>query len=285
MNGRRRLAKLERVEADARRELLAAMRRTQRDVAETIAKAARDRGIVASERRRIRAFSAIGGFYDRLERELTAHIHDAAYGAARMFHEEAVEDIRAARGRVAQAVVKFDRRRVDAIWSVVAPDNGVNLAAVYTKKLDMLQRQQLRQALVDVWREADLQGMTLVERHREIQRRWDQLAGDTLSNRFVDAAGRRWNNADYLDMLTRTTCARVARDTYFDTLIANGDDLAIIEKVDGDACEVCAEWDGKVISITGRTAGHPSYKDAMAAGWGHPRCRCTAERVDATDEP
>jgi hypothetical protein len=35
-------------------------------------------------------------------------------------------------------------------------------------------------------------------------------------------------------MPTRTTCARVARDTYFDTLIANGDDLAVIKNADGE---------------------------------------------------
>ena len=278
MNGQRRLQKLERVETVARREIVAAMRRARGDVAEKIAKAGRDKGIVTSERRRRAAFSAIGGYYDRLEREITAIIEDTAYGAARMFHEEAVEDIRAARGRVAQAVVLFDRRRVDAIWAVVAPENGQNLAAVFTKKMEQEEIRNLRTALVETWRIGDLEGLTLQERHRELQKRWDQLAGNTLADRFVDRAGRKWKNADYLNMLTRTTCARVARDTYFDVLIKAGDDLAIIENVDGDACEVCAEWDGKVISITGRTAGYPSYAKAIAVGWGHPNCRCTAER-------
>lgn len=122
MKGKDRLAKLDRVEVDTRRELLVAMRRARGDVAEAIARAARDRRIATSERRRMATFSAIGGFYDRLEREITAAVKDAAYRTASLFHDTAVEDIRAARGRVAQAVVMFDRRRVDAVWSIVAPE-------------------------------------------------------------------------------------------------------------------------------------------------------------------
>ena len=279
---RKRLAMLERVEADVSRELATALRTAQRNVAERIARAARDKKIVASERTRRAAFSAIGGFYDRLERELTEAIRGAAFTSAKLFHAQALSDIRAARGRVGQAIVAFDRRRVDAVWQVIAPDNGKNLAAVFTKSMADNQIGYLRKSLIDVWRQGDLEGLTLTERHREIQKLWDTHAGNTLANRFVDRAGRPWDNSKYLNMLVRTTSARVARDTYFDTLVKNGDDLAIIENVDGDACEVCQEWDGRIISITGRTTGYPSYDKATGGGWGHPNCRCTAERVDET---
>lgn len=282
LHGGRRLAKLERVERDVRPKLRAALRTAQERVAAEIARAGRDKRTAVSERRRRQTFSAIGGYYDRLERELTAMIQDAAYQSASLFHAEAVEDIRAARGRVAQAVVKFDRRRVDAVWQVVAPENGERLAAVFTQRMGILQKRNLRQALVDVWRQSDLEGLTLAERHAALRARWDELAGDTLANRFVDSVGKAWDNDRYLDMLTRTTCARVARDTYFDTLVANGDDLAVIENVDGDACEACAAWDGVILSISGASRDYPSYQEAIDAGMFHPQCRCSAERVDET---
>lgn len=42
----------------------------------------------------------------------------------------------------------------------------------------------------------------------------------------------------------------------------------MIENVGGEACAVCGEWDGKVISITGLINGYPSYAEAMQVGWG-----------------
>ena len=283
--GQQRLAKLDAVETYARRELVDALQKAQRNVAAEIARAARDRRIVTSERRRLKSFSAIGGYYDRLDRELTALIKDASYTGAKLFHDEAIADLRAARGRVDKAVVLFDRKRVDQVWSVVAPENGENLAAVFTDKMNAMQKTNLRQALIDTWRQAELEGQTLAERHKAAKEKWDALAGDTLASRFVDRSGRPWDNDNYLNMLTRTTVARVSRDTYFDTLTAAGYDLAVIENVDGDACDTCVEWDGKIISITGTSRDYPSYQDAMTDGWGHPNCRCSAEYIDETELP
>lgn len=284
-NGQRRLTMLKKVEATARAGMTTAIRNAQRGAAEAIARAARDKGILTSERRRKEAFSAVGGYYDRLERELTALIKDATYQSAKWFHEEAVSDVRSARKNLAAGVVMFDRRRVDAVWQIVAPENDRGLAAVFTDKMTKAQIGALRQSLVEVWREADVAGLTLNERHALVQSKWDQLAGNVLSDRFVDRAGRAWANADYLNMLMRTTCARVARDSYFDTLTKAGFDLAIIENVDGEACEVCQAWGGKIISISGSTKEYPSYQLAMDAGWGHPNCRCTAEYIDETQIP
>jgi hypothetical protein len=83
-------------------------------------------------------------------------------------------------------------------------------------------------------------------------------------------------------MLVRTTTARVARDSYMDTLVSNGDDLAVIQNADGTACDICQAWDGVIMSISGANTDYPSYNQALNAGWGHPNCRCTAERIDET---
>jgi|GEM_PF-5945334 len=67
-----------------------------------------------------------------------------------------------------------------------------------------------------------------------------------------------------------------------DTLTKNGDDLAIVQNADGEACEICQAWDGVIISITGEDANYPSYQQSLNAGCFHPNCRCMAERVDET---
>jgi hypothetical protein len=115
-----------------------------------------------------------------------------------------------------------------------------------------------------------------------LQGKWDKAAGDMATNRFVDAAGRQWDNGRYLQMLVRTTVAKTSREGYFNVLTEHGDDLAVIANVDGEACPICQAWDGVIISITGASEKYPSYNQATAAGWGHPNCRCTAERVDET---
>jgi hypothetical protein len=39
------------------------------------------------------------------------------------------------------------------------------------------------------------------------------------------------------------------------------------------ACELCQPWQGKILSITGKTKGYPTLEEAKAAGLFHPRCR------------
>ena len=63
-------------------------------------------------------------------------------------------------------------------------------------------------------------------------------------------------------------------------LVKNGDDLVRVSIVDGETCDVCAEWDGRILSISGTDTRFPSYEDAAEAGMFHPNCRCRLERVD-----
>jgi hypothetical protein len=55
-------------------------------------------------------------------------------------------------------------------------------------------------------------------------------------------------------------------------LVEQGHDLVKISTHIG-ACPLCEPWQGKVLSITGKTKGYPTLEEAKAAGLFHPNCR------------
>lgn len=269
-----------------RRQAVAADRELQRRVAAArqeigrrILRASRDPRYAASVRLREQFFGEISGVYERLGAELDNWFKDLTAGTATDWHRAALEDIREKRGRVSSSVVRFDLDRVQRYWGLVNPENKSSIAAVFTEKMSAGDKQGLRAAAVDAFRQGQLEAWTARQTAKELQRRWDDAAGNVMADRFVDAGGRRWTNASYLQMLVRTTQQRVARESYVDTLIKDGDRLARIVSA-GENCPVCDAWAGLIVKLTPTDDPYPSYQDALDAGWGHPNCDCHLEYVD-----
>ncbi len=77
---------------------------------------------------------------------------------------------------------------------------------------------------------------------------------------------------------------RVSAD--IETALVNGEDLMEIVSVVGEAaCDVCAEWQGMIVSVSGTNEDYPSVADAEAAGVWHHNCNHTLEPVDPEDLP
>ena len=72
---------------------------------------------------------------------------------------------------------------------------------------------------------------------------------------FVDAAGRRWDAATYVEMATRTATRRAWDTQHEATMLASGLDLVTVI-VGSDACRGCAQWAGKILRL-----------DAGPVGW------------------
>lgn len=281
--GRQKIEMLKARERVSLRELDSKIQSARQRVAAIVHGAARDRGLVISGRNRERLYNQIGNNYLQLDNGLKDWSKDLVRKTAIDWRDEAIRDIKGQTGiDPSNTITRFSREYAEDVWKRVVPPNGRSLAAVFTDKMWAEDIKCLRSVTVDVFREASLSGMTQKDIHRALQARWDEIAGDMASYRFVDASGRAWSNAQYLDMLVRTTVARVSRDSYFDVLTENGDDLVQIENVDGEACDICQAWDAVIVSISGASDRYPSYQDALDAGWGHPNCRCPAERVDET---
>jgi hypothetical protein len=89
---------------------------------------------------------------------------------------------------------------------------------------------------------------------------------------FTDRAGRRWELASYTEMAVRTVTAQAAVNGALDRFQSFGMDLVIVSDAPAE-CSLCRPWEGKVLSITGRTPGYPTMAEARAAGLWHPNCR------------
>lgn len=89
---------------------------------------------------------------------------------------------------------------------------------------------------------------------------------------FVDRAGRTWTIESYAEMATRTAAGQAAVQGHIDRLIENDRDLVIVSDAP-EECPLCAPWESRVLSLTGRTPGYPTVDQAMATGLFHPNCR------------
>lgn len=91
---------------------------------------------------------------------------------------------------------------------------------------------------------------------------------------FTDKAGRGWTMESYTEMAMRTGCGRATVQGHEARLTANGFDLVIVSDAPRE-CERCRPWEGKVLSITGKTPGYPTVAEARDAGLFHCTCRHT----------
>jgi|GEM_PF-6376403 len=70
-----------------------------------------------------------------------------------------------------------------------------------------------------------------------------------------------------------------SRQEYLDTCAEHGADVVRVT-VSGHCCEKCAEWENRLLSISGATKGLPTVDEATAAGLFHPNCTHSLTEVD-----
>lgn len=102
---------------------------------------------------------------------------------------------------------------------------------------------------------------------------------------FVDAAGREWDMTSYSEMVARTATRDTMVQGTANRLLEH--DIDLVEVVggrggEGKVCEACARWVGRILSLTGKTAGYPTLAEAQEDGLLHPNC--THNIVAASDE-
>ena len=134
----------------------------------------------------------------------------------------------------------------------------------------------LRETVASVEREAAMTGMTPRQVTAELLTR---LESRPEGFKFVDAGNRVWDSRAYSEMLARTTLLNTSRQEYFDTCAENGADVVVVT-VSGHCCDKCAEWENRLLSISGATKGLPTVDEATAAGLFHPNCTHSVTEVD-----
>lgn len=142
----------------------------------------------------------------------------------------------------------------------------------------LLQATDLRilRSVEDIYRqvlaETAAQAMIGVHTRRQAaQRALDRFADRGITG-FVDRAGKNWSLSSYTEMAMRSATARAAIQGHTTKLQEHGFDLVIVSDVPQE-CGLCREWEGKVLSLSGRDPDHPSMEQARQAGLFHPGCR------------
>ena len=158
---------------------------------------------------------------------------------------------------------KFDTKRVEAVLQ----DTYTHIAGM-TQYMTGTTVQNLRNVVARTLRESAMSGMTQKEVSATLL---DRLLASDSQFKFVDAKNRVWNSEAYVEMLSRTTLLNTGRETYLDTCAEKGKDVVRIT-VSGNACPKCAEWENRLVSISGKTKGLPTLQNAIDGGLFHPNC-------------
>ena len=269
--------KLQRYADGTAEDMAAAIEKAMREIRRTIAEASTEPNIGTNAREREAAISEMREDLKHLEAELGKHLRKLTDTAARMAHGEATAELRDA-GKT--RLVKYDPDRTEAYFKIIAPLNGKNLAAVFTDKLEDRLVRGLRASVVDVMRKAAVEGMSMREQNRAMQEAWAEDSRDGNLFRFVDNAGRSWENARYFQMNARTNAMRVANESRIDTFTENGFKYARISDDHPTECKVCMAWQGRILQVAGDDGTYPTYDDAVEAGMFHPNCTHRLEYID-----
>ena len=275
--------------ANLRRNAAKTAEQMRRLVAQSVreAKAAIDTGLKAKA-----ALTAAGrapieaqidvAFRQKLQAKLQEALDALSGKAAQSGNEEAIRQA-AAKGEI---IPRFSPEYLQEYLARISPKNAPALAAVFTQSMSASAKEALRLAAVDTFRAAAATGLTTRERMKLLQENWATRAQDTNPFRFVDRAGRRWENARYVQMLART----VQTAAFCDSMLQGGYPLARISNDSGDLqCGVCSAWEGRLIDLTAgnlfKKYGAVPLRAAREAGVFHPNCTHRLEYLSPTEYP
>lgn len=88
---------------------------------------------------------------------------------------------------------------------------------------------------------------------------------------LVDKRGAAWELDRYAEMLIRTKSVEARNTGLSNRMAQNNYDL--VEVSSHGAIDQCGEWEGKILSLTGKTPGYQTVEDARSGGLFHPNCR------------
>lgn len=87
-----------------------------------------------------------------------------------------------------------------------------------------------------------------------------------------DKRGTNWSLERYTEMLARTKAVEARNQGLANRMLALGYDLVQVTNHRSEH-PACAFWEGKILSLTGKTKGYPTLQQAIEAGLFHPNCQ------------
>lgn len=123
------------------------------------------------------------------------------------------------------------------------------------------------------------EGTITGEARREIAGAVKQLLSENGLAGLVDKSGRAWQLDTYSEMLVRTKAVEARNGGLGNRLAQYGLDLVQVSDHNSKH-PACAQWEGEVLSYTGKTPGYPTYDEALGSGLFHPNCEHAINVID-----
>lgn len=158
--------------------------------------------------------------------------------------------------------------RVHTQAAQVLADNAFNRLDHVVQLIGRRTEDMYRQLALEATRQSIIGYRT----YQQVARQFEKSMVENGITGFRDAAGREWNMTSYARMVARTTTMEAHLAGTANRLLEANQDLVIVSK-NGSKHMECAVWEGKVLSLTGKTTGFPTLAEAKAAKLFHPNCR------------
>lgn len=169
----------------------------------------------------------------------------------------------------------IDKQAVESLITNTQHSLGAAMAGV-TKNMSKLLSSAQKASVKEILIQGNISG----EARQTIR---DRVISDFQSSgigSLEDAGGKTWQLDSYSDMLIRTNAAAARNEAITNTLLENDQDF--VEVSSHGATDVCADWEGAILSISGDNDQLPdgtpidgSVEEATDDGLFHPNCEHT----------
>lgn len=167
---------------------------------------------------------------------------------------------------IAAALTQFDEEAIRVIASDAFVRFGASIQAAgrtVTNVMSVARRERIRSIIAE--------GTIGARTRRDISKSIAAEFSDGITA-LVDRSGKQWSLDTYAEMLARTKMREATNDGLQNRMIQSGVDLVQVSDHNSSHA-ACAEWEGKILSITGNTPGYKTVEDAKSGGLFHPNCK------------
>lgn len=90
---------------------------------------------------------------------------------------------------------------------------------------------------------------------------------------IIDSAGRKWDVEKYSKMVARTELMNTYNAGVINQMTQHNHDLGKITSYATCKCDICIEWEDKIVSLSGKSTKYPPLEQAYNEGVFHPNCK------------
>lgn len=171
--------------------------------------------------------------------------------------------------RIDKSFASFHKEAIEAI----SQDTYQSIAEGMTgirKTTDRILSQGARESILERIQKGQIYGDARQKINKDLQ----QILKNEGITALRDRSGREWDLLDYSRMLSRTKLTQAHNTGLSNRLVESGYDLVMVSDHFG-TCPLCAPFERQILSLTGRTKGFFTLREAEREGLFHPNCRHT----------